>query len=248
LSQEFQGVSGVIQAGSHINLGNQDSFGRINDPNDSECTLFGALDDIRIYNRALSLAEVGQFYQQEAGSLDSDGDGLTDAWERGYGRYQIISGNFTWEQAKADAEARGGHLATITSGAESDFIFQLFGSTLGDSSARPGPLANHTWLGASDAASEGTWRWANGESWSYASWGPGEPGNGTVANFLTLFNGSSNGHVPGVTWNDDQNTATEQYRYLLEFGYPTDPTKSDTDGDGFDDKVESLAGTDPGMG
>jgi hypothetical protein len=32
---------------------------------------------------------------------------------------------------------------------------------------------------------------------------------------------------------------------VLEFGYPTDPTKADTDGDGFDDKVESLAGTDP---
>jgi hypothetical protein len=78
----------------------------------------GLLDEVRVYDRALSHAEIGQLYANEAGNLDSDGDGLTDAWERGYGRYQIILGNFTWEQAKADAEMRGGHLATITSEAE----------------------------------------------------------------------------------------------------------------------------------
>ncbi|NBS07435.1 MAG: DUF5011 domain-containing protein, partial [Verrucomicrobia bacterium] len=106
LSEELQGVAGNLQQGAHINLGNQDGFGTINDPSESECTLFGALDDVRIYNRALSSTEVGQLYQTEAGNLDTDGDGLTDAWERGYGRYQIIQGNFTWEQAKADAESK----------------------------------------------------------------------------------------------------------------------------------------------
>ena len=44
----------------------------------------GLLDDIRIYNRALTASEVSQLYLQEAGNLDSDGDGLTDAWERVY--------------------------------------------------------------------------------------------------------------------------------------------------------------------
>ncbi|NDB97174.1 MAG: hypothetical protein EBZ78_13630, partial [Verrucomicrobia bacterium] len=74
----------------------------------------GHLADVRVYDRPLSPSEVGQLYSVDAGTLDTDGDGLTDAWERGYGRYQVIPGNFTWEQAKADAEARGGHLATIT--------------------------------------------------------------------------------------------------------------------------------------
>ena len=54
----------------------------------------GSLDNFRIYDRALSVQEIGQLYQQEAGSLDSDGDGLTDASERGYGRYQIVQGEF----------------------------------------------------------------------------------------------------------------------------------------------------------
>lgn len=33
--------------------------------------------------------------------------------------------------------------------------------------------------------------------------------------------------------------------YLLEFGYPTDPFKADTDSDGYNDKLESDSGTDP---
>src|SRR5262249_14250303 len=49
---------------------------------------------------------------------DTDGDGLTDPYEQGFTRYQIIQQNFTPAQARADAEARGGHLATITSQAE----------------------------------------------------------------------------------------------------------------------------------
>jgi hypothetical protein len=43
----------------------------------------GLIDEVRIYNRALSAAEVGQLYQSEVGTIDSDGDGLTDAFEAG---------------------------------------------------------------------------------------------------------------------------------------------------------------------
>jgi hypothetical protein len=45
----------------------------------------------------------------------------------GASRYEVVAGNFTWTPAKADAEARGGHLATITSENE----WQLIKSTLG---------------------------------------------------------------------------------------------------------------------
>ena len=39
--------------------------------------------------------------------------------------YQIVEGDFTWHEAKADAEARGGHLATITSQNENNIIKEL---------------------------------------------------------------------------------------------------------------------------
>ncbi|NBS07059.1 MAG: hypothetical protein EBS69_06595, partial [Verrucomicrobia bacterium] len=45
-------------------------------------------------------------------------------------------------------------------------------------------------------------------------------------------------------WDDYPGSWSTSY-YILEFGYPTDPAKADTDGDGFDDRTESLAGTDP---
>ena len=77
--------------------------------------LEGQVDDVRVYNRALTSAEVGQLYQQETGNLDTDGDGLTDAWERGFGRYQLYpTWSYTWDEAKAIAESKGGHLATLS--------------------------------------------------------------------------------------------------------------------------------------
>jgi hypothetical protein len=172
---------------------------------------------------------------------DTDGVGLTDAWERGYGRYQIVPGNFTWEQAKADAEARGGHLATVTSSAERNMLYGSF-AELSSGAIRP-------WLGGTDKDSEGNWRWITGETWGYAYWYPQEPNN--YAN-LQHYLWSGWGTASEQKWDDWYPTAEsitpgEQgpNGYVLEFGYPTDPTLSDTDGDGFDDKSESLAGTDP---
>ncbi|NBT48967.1 MAG: DUF5011 domain-containing protein, partial [Actinobacteria bacterium] len=144
-----------------------------------------------------------------------------------------------WDQAKADAEARGGHLATITSEQENQFLLNLF-SGLADGSVRP-------WLGATDAVQEGSWKWVTGETWNYSRWAPGEPDNaaGTQHYLWTgiLYHGSSN-----QLWDDYENEwkyPMYQTGYLLEFGYPTDPTKADTDGDGVNDKAETLAGTDP---
>src|SRR5438045_382410 len=68
--------------------------------------------------------------------------------------YQAVTGNFTWHQAEADAELRGGHLATITSQAELDYVRGL------------GVLPSVPyWLGATDEGHEGTWVWVTGEPW-----------------------------------------------------------------------------------
>jgi hypothetical protein len=192
----------------------------------------GQLDDFRFYNRDLSATDVAQLYQQEAGNLDSDGDGLTDAWERGDGRYQIISGNFTWDQAKADAEARGGHLATFTSSSEWNQFLSIYGLGL-TMDLRIGWEA--------DTDSLDNWHWVTGELGSFANWDAGQPdrprGNGEDS--VVLY-----GRGASKIWHDYYKWVTN-FGYLLEYGYPTDPTKADTDGDRFDDKVESLAGTDP---
>jgi hypothetical protein len=198
----------------------------------------GVIDNVRIYNRALAATEVGQLYRAEAGNLDSDGDGLTDAWENGFGRYQVMQGNFTWEQAKADAEAKGGHLATITSSVERISMLQVLGA--------PDELSGwQYWLGASESNGEGSWSWVTSEVWSYTDWVSPEPNGGSSENHLTLY-GLDTGDRPDLHfhWND-MGGQTQLPYYILEFGYPTDPFKADTDGDGYNDKVETDAKTDP---
>ena len=193
----------------------------------------GQLDDFRFYNRDLSATDVAQLYQQEAGNLDSDGDGLTDTWERGYGRYEKIRGLIAWDNAKEDALLRGGHLLTITSAAEYGQIASALGPNFGNQEA--------WWIGATDWEEEGAWKWVTGERWSYSPWSPQEPNGGSTENYAHIQYWDPYG------WNDAPGSAGMGYTvgYILERGYPTDPTKADTDGDRFDDKVESLAGTDP---
>jgi hypothetical protein len=194
-------------------------------------------DNLRMYSRALSATEVGQLYQTEAGNLDSDGDGLTDAWENGFGRYQIVSEPFLWTDAKSNAEARGGHLGTITSEEEWQLIRTLLEPEFSS--------FERVWLGGTDAETEGSWKWVTGENLVYHRWAvdapgwPAEPRDGTSANYLDWMESYKD-----YAWNDEGNTDMVP-AYLLEFGYPTDPFKADTDGDGYNDKVETDANTDP---
>lgn len=64
-------------------------------------------------------------------------------------RYEFRYGPLTWVAAQAAAVAAGGHLATITSETEYQRIRGLAGSD---------PI----WLGGTDVAQEGVWRWVEG--------------------------------------------------------------------------------------
>ncbi|HAM70678.1 MAG TPA: hypothetical protein DCM86_03445, partial [Verrucomicrobiales bacterium] len=104
---------------------------------------------------------------------DTDHDGLSDDWERGVGRYEIVPGSFTWQEAKADAELRGGHLATIVSDLEWSDMKGVLGTAL---------YGKNLWLGGTDEGTEGTWRWITGEPWKFSNWRLGEPGNDSLGN------------------------------------------------------------------
>lgn len=119
--------------------------------------------------------------------------------------YQLVSGSFSWHQAKADAEARGGHLATITSQAEYDHIVSL--------GLLPGPSGY--WLGATDEASEGVWQWITGEPSVFHRWRSGEPINAGSAEHFLIGDFSI-----GDQWNDVVAMATPTIPfYLLEIGH-----------------------------
>ena len=171
---------------------------------------------------------------------DTDLDGLSDDWEQGIGRFQIIKGPFTWAEAKLDAEQQGGHLATVINSQEWSDLKTVLGAQLN---------GMNLWLGGTDEGSEGTWRWITGEKWSFTHWRTVEPandslGNGTglPENYLMIW-----GHETEAIdnheafWNDITATGSGLALdgYLLERGSWTDPSDPDTDHDGLLDGEET---------
>ena len=85
--------------------------------------------------------------------------------------YEWVKTLSTQADAQSYAEDAGGHLVVINSQAENDFIFDLIqsdtSSNLGQASDGGG--ISYVWLGADDSSQEGTWRWVNGDAWSYTN-------------------------------------------------------------------------------
>jgi uncharacterized repeat protein (TIGR02543 family) len=104
----------------------------------------------------------------QLGQSDSDGDGIADVAELGRGRFEFVSAALTWPAASAAAAARGGYLATFRDAAELTEAMAQVGPSL------PGDL-NGFWIGATDRAVEGSWRWVTGEAFGFAKWATGEP-------------------------------------------------------------------------
>ncbi|MDF1555615.1 MAG: lectin-like protein, partial [Deferrisomatales bacterium] len=199
--------------------------------------LDGAIDEIRIYNRAVTAADVLELQQAPGVEMPPPvvsfpGDGH---W------YQRVDGPDRWLGAKRYCEAFGGHLATPTSLAENDFVY----GSLCDNGV-------NYWLGGTDQVSEGTWKWITGEPWSFTRWAPGEPDNLSNQDYLAFYSKSP------ARW-DDQGTPSKGLApFLCEWDHLDDLAevleKCDLDADGdvdgsdqalFDGAYGTLPG-DPG--
>lgn len=122
----------------------------------------------------------------------------------------VVADGLSWDDAVAMAAARGGHLVTITSEEESDFVFDnvvndvalwkvdtlgfLIGPYIG---LFQDPLASDF------TEPSGGWRWVTGEDYEYTNWAPGQPNNVNVQNFGLFWAGSS--ALPRATWQDVAN-------------------------------------------
>jgi sulfatase modifying factor 1 len=169
---------------------------------------------------------------------DTDGDGLKDGWEIGLGRFSIISGSFTWPQASNNAHTRGGELACFPSADRWNRAMETLGANALD------PYTG-LWIGATDATTEGIWKWVNGETYAFTNWGTGRPSTVT-GNTLDYVEVSGGGGAEIGKWYD-RSPSTIRDGYILETGYPTDPLVADADGDGLNDGAEQAAGSNPFM-
>jgi len=86
----------------------------------------------------------------------------------------------SWDKAQEMCRLYGGHLATISSRDENDYIFDLI--------KREGYKADlNIFLGATDRDSEGNWKWVTGETYGFNGFASGEPSSGTKENYLTIY-------------------------------------------------------------
>ncbi|MFR4769905.1 MAG: S8 family serine peptidase [Faecalibacterium prausnitzii] len=128
-------------------------------------------------------------------------------------RYKIYYDTLTWEEAKAACEAKGGHLATITSEKE-QYLLELSNDK-----------NQNLWIGGYKNA-DGQWCWVTGEPWEYENWGDGEPNNSSnvvadenrVAMWPEKWNDLANGNI------------YEQNGYICEWEATNDEGTVEEDG------------------
>jgi hypothetical protein len=145
--------------------------------------------------------------------------------------YQRFDTSMDWYEAKAFCEKRGGYLATITTQAENDFVWNYIASQ--------SPNTGGIWLGATNNKTKtttGAFQWVTGEAWSYSNWNLGEPNNSQILagegehylEFFPIINparlGSWNdigSYNQGTLWNRYQDNQPYNYRpvsTLCEWG------------------------------
>ena len=87
---------------------------------------------------------------------------------RGNSLYTLVDGP-SWTEAEANAQKVGGHLATVSSSSENDFLFNTFGPS--------NTPDQEKWIGLNDSKVEGVWEWSSGEPVNYTNWASVAPAN-----------------------------------------------------------------------
>lgn len=148
-----------------------------------------------LLNAKLAVEKAIELRDQKAKKEENSSDDPTDRH-----KYEIFRETLTWEEAKAACEAKGGHLATITSQEEQKMIESL------------NTQNSKLWIGGCKN-SAGQWCWVTGEPWEYQNWGDGEPNNSS-----NVVADESCVAVWPVKWNDLANSNTyEQSGYICEW-------------------------------
>ena len=126
--------------------------------------------------------------------------------------YEVVEARVTWQAANDGAAARTfqgspGHLVTITSAAENDFVRQMLVYA-----------TNQTyWVGGFQPSGSpepaGGWQWVTGEPWDYTNWNPPREPNNTfgIENVVMMY---GSGAAAGY-WNDA--VASDVSAYVVEY-------------------------------
>ena len=156
-------------------------------------------------------------------------------WDTGTGHndhyYEavLVLGGLTWHQANTQATGAGGYLATIATGSEDIFVYNLISNPafwmVDPANNSQGPYLGGKQLFNQSAPNVG-WHWVTVEPWVYTNWETGEPndapGVGTEdnqENYLQYFgNGNLGGNpIPQRSWNDIPGNWNGVKGYVVEW-------------------------------
>ena len=96
--------------------------------------------------------------------------------------YKLFSQTLNWEAAEKHCQGEGGHLASVQSAEENNFL--------------TGMTTEMHWLGATDIAFEGDWVWQDGTARVFTDWKAGQPDNNNNNENCLMKN------FQGAQWND----------------------------------------------
>jgi hypothetical protein len=102
----------------------------------------------------------------------------------------------SWEDAASYALSLGGFLVTVDDASENEWIVDTFSTW--DNQSR------HLWIGLSDDAQEGHYRWHDGTPFLYRNWGDAQPSEGGDEHYIHIA-GTNMGNIEPGTWNDLEN-------------------------------------------
>jgi hypothetical protein len=155
-------------------------------------------------HRRLSLLTVALSVSLSLAATWSHADPIQ--WSGNQHWYERVPGTLTWPEANAAAQSMSwmgfqGHLATLTSAEEDQFVSSRFYGWCGayqDPLDEPDPAAN--------------WVWVTGEPWLYTNWALGEPNDymGVPECYVNFGSGG---------WNDSPDLAWD-WGFVVEYEGP----------------------------
>jgi len=121
--------------------------------------------------------------------------------------YQVLDYAVTWSEAKEKCEELGGHLVTINSAAENEFLVELSKES----------IKRNLWIGAKTDGSQ--YYWITGESFSYTNWEDNEPNNVDDYQYTAMMYTYRGRYTEGK-WNDENENGRDwSGYYLTDFGF-----------------------------
>ena len=147
-------------------------------------------------------------------------------WSENEHYYDIVDGSRNWFETREDAESKIhlgllGHLATITSQAENDFIVNTFFDP-------DNPIYHYLGGFQPEGSPEpaGNWQWVTGEVWDFTNWAYKQPDNGfkndeqgPEGNILEIYFTTGGIGSSHAKWNDENAYREGSFwgSYIIEY-------------------------------